>query len=204
MALTDYTELQASVADWMHRTNLTGNIPEFITLAEARIKAILQAEFQGKTGMLSTVNGQNYVTLPSDLLRAHSLSIPNTAPSIDYVTPAQLGSSYFEGDVGIPQKYTTIGDRVYFGPTPDRVYSVFCAYQAEVPPLTDLAPTNTLLTKWPNVYLWATLTEAAKYCRDRESQASFNNDFAEAISAVNIIEWHKGGPLRQVSDVRSV
>lgn len=204
MALTNYAELQESVASWMHRTNLTGNIPEFVTLAEARIKAILQAELQGKSGVLSTVNGQNYVTLPSDLLRAHSLSIPNTAPSIEYVTPDQLGATYFEGDVGIPSKYTIIGDRVYFGPTPDRVYSVFCVYQAEVPALTDLAPTNTLLTKWPNVYLWAILTEAAEYCRDREAQTSFNNRFGEAISAVNIIEWHKGGPLRQMPDVRSV
>ena len=202
MALTNYTELQAAVADWMHRTNLTGSIPDFITLAEARIRALLQAQFQDTSGTIATVSGQNYATLPSDLIRVHSLSIANTAPSIDYVTPDQLGASYYEGDVGIPDRYTIIGDRLYFGPTPDRVYSVSCVFQAAVPPLAD-ADTNSLLTKWPNVYLWATLVEAAKYCRDRESQASFNADFGEAMAAVNMVEWHKGGPLRQKSDVRS-
>lgn len=203
MALSNYAELQASVANWMHRTNLTGDIPDFITLAEARIKSILQAEFQGKLGTLATVGGQNYVTLPSDLLRVHSLSILNSSPSIDYVTPDQFGAMYSSNVSGIPGKYTTIGDRLYFGPTPDRVYSMTCVYQANVPALSNAATTNTLLTQWPNVYLWAALVEAAKFSKDAAAQASYNADFSEAISAVNMVDWYKGGPMVQRSDVRS-
>lgn len=203
MALENYADLQACVARWLHRSNMTADIVDCITLAEARIKAVLQAQLQDTTGTLSTVNGQNYVTLPSDLLRAHSLSIANTAPSIDYVTPDQLGATYYEGDVGIPQKYTLIGDRVYFGPTPDRVYTVSCVFQAAVPSLSDAAPTNSLLTKWPNVYLWAVMVEASKFAKDQAAQASYNADFMEAMSNVNIIEWHRGGPLAQRPDTRS-
>ena len=33
MALTTYTELKASVADWLNRTDLTNVIPDFISLA---------------------------------------------------------------------------------------------------------------------------------------------------------------------------
>lgn len=203
MALANYADLQASVARWLHRSNMTADIIDCITLAEARIKSVLQAQLQDTSGTLTTVNGQNYVSLPSDLLRAHSLSIANTAPSIDYVTPDQLGAAYYEGDVGIPQKYTLIGDRVYFGPTPDRVYSVSCVFQAAVPSLSDAAPTNSLLTRWPNVYLWAAMVEASKFAKDQAAQASYNADFMEAMSNVNIIEWHRGGPLTQRSDVRS-
>jgi len=203
MALANYTDLQAEVANWMHRSNLEGDIPNFIALAEARIRAVLQAQLQDVIGTIATVNGQNYATLPSDLLRVHSLSIANTAPSLDYVTPDQLSATYYEGDVGIPQKYTTVGDIIYFGPTPDRVYTINCVFQAAVPSLTDLVPTNTLLTKWPNVYLWASLTEAAKFCRDRETQAGFDADFREAMGTVNMIEWHKGGLLRQRTDTRN-
>ena len=35
MALTTYSELQAAVASWLHRDDLTAQIPDFIRLAEA-------------------------------------------------------------------------------------------------------------------------------------------------------------------------
>jgi len=35
MALTTYTELKASIADWLNRSDLTAAIPDFISLAEA-------------------------------------------------------------------------------------------------------------------------------------------------------------------------
>jgi len=39
MSIATYSELQTAVADWMHRTDLTAKIPDFITLAESRINA---------------------------------------------------------------------------------------------------------------------------------------------------------------------
>ena len=37
MALTTYTELKAAIADWLNRSDLTSQIPDFITLAEAEM-----------------------------------------------------------------------------------------------------------------------------------------------------------------------
>src|SRR6056300_52465 len=37
MALSNYTELKASIADFLNRDDLTTVIPDFITLAEAQI-----------------------------------------------------------------------------------------------------------------------------------------------------------------------
>ncbi len=42
MALTTYTELKASVADWLNRTDLTSVVPDFIALAEAQIERTLR------------------------------------------------------------------------------------------------------------------------------------------------------------------
>ena len=43
MALTNYTELKASIANWLNRTDLTTEISEdFITLAEADFNAKLR------------------------------------------------------------------------------------------------------------------------------------------------------------------
>ena len=42
MALTTYTELKASLADWLNRTDLTAAIPDFITLAESQMERQLR------------------------------------------------------------------------------------------------------------------------------------------------------------------
>ena len=42
MALTTYTELKASLADWLNRSDLTTTIPDFISLAEAQIERQLR------------------------------------------------------------------------------------------------------------------------------------------------------------------
>ena len=36
MAITNYTELKSSLADWLNRSDLTTVIPDFITLAESQ------------------------------------------------------------------------------------------------------------------------------------------------------------------------
>ena len=42
MAFTTYTELKSVVADYLARTDLTAQIPDFITLAEVRLKRDLR------------------------------------------------------------------------------------------------------------------------------------------------------------------
>ena len=37
MALTTYTELKASVADWLNRTDLTAAIADFIKIGRAHV-----------------------------------------------------------------------------------------------------------------------------------------------------------------------
>ena len=36
MAISNYSELKAAIADWLDRSDLTDSIPDFITLAETR------------------------------------------------------------------------------------------------------------------------------------------------------------------------
>jgi len=42
MSITNYTELKAGVADWLNREDLTAQIPDFITFAEARLNRTLR------------------------------------------------------------------------------------------------------------------------------------------------------------------
>ena len=54
MALANYADLQASVANWLHRADLTAVIPDFVAIAEARMSADLDARDMDITTSLST------------------------------------------------------------------------------------------------------------------------------------------------------
>lgn len=55
MTISTYAELQTSVASWLHRADLTSQIPDFITLAESKLnrKLRLRAQETTATGTVS-------------------------------------------------------------------------------------------------------------------------------------------------------
>lgn len=198
----DYDWLKAAIASWMHRSNLTGDIPDFIMLAESRIRALLTSRLQQSVVELVTTAGLNYVSLPQALIGVKSLTIPNVSPSIDYLAPDQFNNDFSVGDSGVPRCYTIIGELIYFGPTPDAVYTILAAASNEFTSLSQSVPTNALLTKWPNIYLWGALVEAAKFCRDYALKAQFDSDFLQAVDSTNTREWNTPGLLTVRTDMR--
>jgi hypothetical protein len=201
MALTNYTELQAAVANWMHRSNLTGDVPDFITLAENRIRALLDSRLQKAVVPIDTTAGVEYMSLPSDLLHVKSLSIPTVNPRLDYMAPDVFNQNFGMGVAGAPRCYTIIGDLLYLGPTPDAVYTIMATLSSEFAPLSASSTTNTLLAKWPNVYLWGALVEAAKFCKDMEMRAQFDADFLTAMDGVNRVDWNAPGAMTVRTDL---
>ena len=66
MALANYTDLQASVADFLNRSDLTTVIPDFITMTESDINRSLRVrEMSVRTR--APIDAQ-YVKLPPDFL----------------------------------------------------------------------------------------------------------------------------------------
>lgn len=200
----DYNWLTGMVASWLHRTDLAAQIPNFIVMAEMRIKTLLEPRIHEAVSVIETVPGAASVALPDLLLHTRSLSIPNVAPALEYVTPDQYNQQYDTGQSGQPRYYTTVGNVAYFGPTPDAVYAVTCNYRAEALALSEANPTNTLLATWPNVYLFGTLVEAADWSGDDASLLKWQAKFQAAIAAINAQDWHFAGPMCVRSDVRSV
>lgn len=192
----DYTWLKGQIAAWMHRSDLTGEIPDLIYLAEIRIRSRLKERVNDFIGTISTVINQQYAVLPSDLVSVKSLSIPGVQPNLEYIDPDKFNALFDPTVGGQPRCYTIVKDQLYLGPTPDAVYTLQAMYQADVPNLTDLSPLNSILAKWPNVYLFSALTEAADYSRNLPLRDSFNLRFLDAIDGANLIEFNKSGPLR--------
>lgn len=202
MALANYTDLQASIAAWSHRSDLTAIIPDFIVLAEKRINSDIDARAQDSVVTLSTVANVAYITAPTDMLTVRSLTLvtSNQTTVLDYLTPDQFNASYGT-TTGQPQSFTIIGNLLYLGQIPDSVYSIQCIYTASVPPIAS-NPTNWLITNFPQVYLTACLVEVARYTLNQELFASSNASYKEAIDSVNSIDWYSGSTMRVRHDVR--
>ena len=67
MALDNFTNLKASIADWLNRSDLTNVIPDFISLAEAQLNRELRHYKQQEkaTALIDT----QYSATPPDWLQ---------------------------------------------------------------------------------------------------------------------------------------
>ena len=162
-----YAGLQASIAGWLHRSDLTTVIPDLVVLAEARIARELRLRRQVVSSSLATTAGVQSIALPSDYLEAENLSVVNAGvdTQIIYVNIEHLNVKYPAGaGDGVPAVYTFEANNILFGPRPDGIYTVNFYYYQRWPALA-LTPTNWLLTYHPNVYLFGALAEAADYAQ---------------------------------------
>ena len=66
MALSNYTGLKASIADFLNRDDLTAVIPDFITLAEAQInRDVRHFKMEARSSGQQSANDE-YMQTPAD------------------------------------------------------------------------------------------------------------------------------------------
>lgn len=204
MALATYSDLQTSVANFLHRGDLTSIIPDLITLAEVRINGDLDARLQDTQATLTCTPTVEYVALPTDLINIRHLSVESTTPvvTLDYMAPDTFETSYAWGLTGTPQAYTVIGTNIFLAPVPDTSYTLDCFYKAKVPAIASaVSGTTWLLTNYPNVYLYATLCEAAPYLKDDARLQVWEAKYNESVAAVNNQDWYSGSTMKVRADV---
>lgn len=164
MALTNYTDLQSSIASWLHRSDLTAIIPDFITLAESRINRTLRVNPKMIDTPLTATIGSRYIALPAGFIEAEGLWLEYYAPrrKLPYVTPTELVVGTGNGN---PSYWTIDGANIALDWAADIAYS-FTLRNYQSFALSSGSPTNWLLTNHPDVYLYAALVESAPYIKD--------------------------------------
>ena len=167
MALSTYTELKSSVADWLNRTDLTSVIPDFISLAEAQIERTLRTR-QMIVRATASIDSE-YSAVPADFLETKSIKL-NTNPvtSLTFETDDALDSlkSITYISAGKPQLFSIVGGQIRVLPVPDSTYTAELIYYAKLSKLSSTNATNWLLTQAPDVYLYGSLMQAAPYLKD--------------------------------------
>lgn len=169
MALTTYTELKASLADWLNRSDLTTVIPDFIRLAEAQMERQLRTRQMIVRATASFAAAAEYGTVPDDFLEVKSIKLDtNPVTSLTFQTIDSLdqlsNTTYLSS--GKPLYFTVVGNQFRLLPIPDGAYTADLVYYAKLTKLSTSVATNWLLTQAPDVYLYGSLLQAAPYLQD--------------------------------------
>ena len=177
MALATYTDLQAAVASWLARSDLTTPIPDFIALCEAKLNRILRCRQQEQR---STATATEYMELPTGFLELRNIQL-NTTPktALELVSPDEIDRDYSTA-TGKPLVYCLLANQIQLGPAPDSTYTVEIDYYEVIPPLASNS-TNWLLTAAPDIYLYGSLLEASIYLVDDPRVPGWNAAYTQVL-----------------------
>lgn len=164
MAITTYSEMKTAVANWLHRSDLTSRVPEFIALAEDRIGLALRVRAMETTGDL-TISSQT-TALPTGFVAARRLYLGTAPVRLDFYPPEEFWLLGAADDTGRPRMFTIEGDSIAVAPSPDASYTGKLLYYKKFTALSADADTNWILSNARGLYLYGALLEAAPFIKD--------------------------------------
>lgn len=182
MAITNYTELKAAVASWLERDDLTSEIPDFITLADAEIRRDVRIR-EMLTRASITVNAKT-ISLPTGFAGPKRLFL-DTSPrtTVQYISPQDM-DRYSRDGTGRP-KFYTIDDVIEFDVAPDQSYSGTLVHFAHVTALSDSNADNDVITNHPDIYLYGALRHAAPFLMEDERVQLWAASYEKAVQRAN-------------------
>lgn len=187
MALATYSDLKATVADWLNRQDLAAVIPSFITLAEAQFNRDERLRVKESMVRATASLDNQYESLPGDYLEMANIQINNVTPfqKMQFLSLNQIDDykNSFTTN-GVPKYYTIVGNQLELLPVPGAAYTAEMVYYAKIASLSDTNTTNWLLTKSPDVYLYGALIQSAPYLKDDERVATWMSLYERALEDI--------------------
>ena len=185
MSLSTYSDLQTSIANYLARSDLTTQIPDFITLAENRLRRELRIRQMLKSVTTATVSGDSTVELPSDFLQVRDFVVTtNPITPLSYLSPSALSNDPRASEVGVPKSYTILANDFQMSPVPDAVYTVKLLYFAAPAYLSSSNTSNVFLTTAPDALLYASLIEAEPYLMNDARINTWGTMYDRAIASL--------------------
>jgi hypothetical protein len=172
MSYTNYSDLQASVAGYLGRSDLTTQIPDFIRFAEIRLGRELRTRLMLNSATAPTIANDARVALPTDFLEIRDLFIQgNPRRPLSYMSPSAFSREAKADVIGLPVFYTLLASEFQFAPVPDAIYTLEVLYYAKPTFLSTANTSNVFLANYPDALLYGSLIEAEPYLiNDARSQ----------------------------------
>jgi hypothetical protein len=187
MALSNYTELKASIADFLNRDDLTAVIPDFITLAESQLnRDVRHWKMEARSSGQQT-GGDEYMQFPADWLETIRLHLTGTGTTVvnlvsrDSMADKRAGQ---EDTAGTPIMYTHADGQFQLYPTPSVDTDFELLYFQKIPSLSSNSD-NWLLLEAPDVYLYGALLHSAPYLAEDQRVAVWAQMYAASVQRLN-------------------
>lgn len=187
MALATYNDLKATIANYLGRSDLTSQIPDFISLAEIRMSRELRIRQMLKTVTATTIAANSTVGLPSDFLEIRDLFLnSNPRTKLQYLSPSAFSADINTSFPGSPVVYTMRGEDFEFAPIPDAQYTLQMLYYAKPEALSDTNQSNTFLSVVPDALLYGSLAEAEPYLMNDTRIQTWATLYINAIGKISV------------------
>lgn len=186
MALTNFTELQSTIADFLNRDDLTSIIPAFIELAESQINRDVR-HWRMETRSTGDVDSE-YSALPSDWIETISLHVNGQGTStLNLASREAIANrrAKTEDESGRPRYYAHADGAIELFPTPDQTYEIELLYYSKLDALSASNATNWLLDEAPDVYLYGALIHSAPYLQEDERAGTWASLYSAAVQKLN-------------------
>lgn len=179
--MTDFADLKSQIAEWSNRQDWTeALVTSFVRMAEQKFNAELRV-----AQMIQTDDG--FITLrcaplPDDWLAMDLVRVENENGADGFLVARYKARDEFfnQRDTHTWMYYSLVGTTMFFGGTPDPTdgtrYRI--AYYGEVPVLSD-TQTSWIYTKYPALYLSASLMHAALHAVGEEQTAGTHKQITE-------------------------
>src|SRR5215467_7303089 len=178
MTIADFSDLQSAIGNWLARSDLGANIPDFITIFEA-------------VANLTPMSG--VAALPDDYLAWRRVTWTGaTSRELEYVHPSYLHALYPTAPAGLPRLFTVEGGTLTVAPRDDSALAF--AYFRKIPALSNANPANWLLAVYPDLYLFGALAEAQGFIKDADSLALWAGRRNELFDEIERLDAKTRGP----------
>lgn len=192
MALANYTDLQASVALWLNRSDLTTVIPDFVALCEADLNRRLRTSHNETIDTAFALTGRR-TALPADFAEMRQVFLLYGSDRVELVPLTQAGRV---DEAGTPVFYNIVNHEIEVVPE-STAYSLELRYWTKVPALASNSTTD-ILTNFPDVYLYGTCLQAGFFMDDAQMVAKFRPLYERAVDKTNATRFRQFGTGLQV------
>lgn len=206
MSIATYSELKTAVANYLARTDLTDQIPDFIRFAELRLRRELRIRQMLKSVTTTTTASDSTVELPSDFLEIRDfVVVTNPVQPLTYSSPAIFSRNTRSTESGKPLDYTILSTEFQLAPIPDSAYTVKLLYYYAPTFLSDSNQGNAFITNAPDALLYASLLEAEPYIMNDARINTWGGMYDRAISTLTKSDessQYSGVPLSMTTTLR--
>ncbi|MDG3577125.1 hypothetical protein P7F60_12050 [Rhizobium sp. YJ-22] len=188
--ISDYGSLLIDACEYAGRNDVAHLFARFVGLCEAKLNRKLRIADMEKVSDIVLTDGN--ADLPADFLEVRQMTAPNGLP-LSAWSLTELQERY-RGFSGYPAGYAVVGNQLQARPANGATLSLI--YYAKIPPLTPAAPTNWLLEKAPDVYLYGIVEEIAIYGADVDKATAARALKDDAIKGLKLTDersrWANG------------